>query len=62
MDPLPDCQYLGFIAHGRKWAEVLVTREGGRTRTAPTGVVYQTGRAAQIAVGAKNIAGAAVLR
>lgn len=50
-------QYYGFVAKGRRWSEVLVTKEQGKRSTqTDTGVVYPSFRAAEKAVGDKNLA------
>ena len=47
--------YFGFIHKGRKYAEVLVTKEQGKRSTqVETGVTYPTFKAAEQGVFAKN--------
>lgn len=49
--------YYGFVAKGRKYAEVLAIKEQGQRSThVETGVTYPSFRAAEKAVGDKNLA------
>jgi hypothetical protein len=50
-------KYYGIFAKGRRWTEVLVTKEPGQRSTqVETGVTYASFRAAEKAVGDKNLA------
>ena len=49
--------YFGFIPKGRKYAEVIVTKEQGQRSTqVETGVTFPTFKAAEQAVFEKNMA------
>ncbi len=49
--------YYGFVGAGRKYAEVLVTKEQGKRSTqSETGTIYPSFRDAEKAVGDKNLA------
>lgn len=49
-------KYYGFVPKGRKWAEVLVTKEQGqRSSQVETGITYPSFKAAEKAVFAKNL-------
>ncbi len=48
--------YYGFVGKGRQYAEVLVVKEQGQRSTqSETGTIYPSFRAAEKAVGDKNL-------